>query len=83
MNKINTTISTFAVTGLMALALVFGFTNNAEAATYAYVSNTGNVRSVIADTWMNALNTAPSIHIHSGVLLLKTAADYGIVGDTQ
>ena len=53
----------------------------ASAAVYAYVDATGEVKSVTAVDWMTAINTAPNIHIHSGVMLLTTAADYSMVGD--
>lgn len=53
----------------------------ANAASYAYVDATGEVKSVTADTWMNAITIAPNIHPHSGVLLLSDAGDFTIVGD--
>jgi hypothetical protein len=53
----------------------------AHAASYAYVDATGEVKSISADDWRTAINTAPNIHMHSGVLLLDSAADYGVVGD--
>jgi hypothetical protein len=57
------------------------FPTYASANTYAYVSAAGDVRSVVADNWMIAIETAPNRHLHSGVLLLKTATDFTIVGD--
>ena len=51
----------------------------AHAATFAYVNSSSEVRTVVADTWMIALNTAPNIDVHSGVLLL-TSQNSGIVG---
>ncbi|QQR64552.1 hypothetical protein IPH92_03235 [Candidatus Kaiserbacteria bacterium] len=53
----------------------------ANAASYAYVDAQGEVRSITAPDWRTAINTAPNIHMHSGVLLLSTAADFTIVGD--
>jgi hypothetical protein len=53
----------------------------ASAAVYAYVDTAGEVKSVTATDWMTAIATAPFIHMHSGVMLLSTAADYLIVGD--
>lgn len=53
----------------------------AHAASYAYVDTTGEVKSISADDWRTAINTAPNIHMHSGVLLLNSASDYGVVGD--
>lgn len=54
----------------------------ASAAVYAYVDTAGEVKTVTAVDWMTAIATAPFIHIHSGVMLLMTAADYTVVGDT-
>lgn len=51
------------------------------AATYAYVDNGGDVKSVVANDWQTAINIAPNIYIHSGVMILNSAADYEIVGD--
>lgn len=53
----------------------------AGAASYAYVDASGDVRSVTAIDWMTAIRIAPNIHVHSGVLLLDSAADFSIVGD--
>jgi hypothetical protein len=53
----------------------------ASAAVYAYVDTAGEVKSITATDWMTAIATAPFIHMHSGVILLATAADYLIVGD--
>lgn len=52
-----------------------------QAATYAYVDNSGNVRSVVANDWQTAIATAFNIYIHSGVLLLTSTGDFGIIGD--
>lgn len=72
----------FAGATLVALTLVLsGFATSANAATYAYVNTTGEVKSVIANDWMTAILTAPGIHIHSGVMLLKSASDFEIIGD--
>lgn len=66
-----------------ALALVFtSFAASAEAASYAYVDNNGDVRSVTANDWMTAIDTAPNIHINSGVMILRAASDFEVVGDT-
>jgi hypothetical protein len=69
--------STFA---FFALALIVS-PALASAATYAYVDTAGEVKTVTAADWMTAIAIAPSIHIHSGVMLLTTAADYLVVGD--
>lgn len=51
------------------------------AASYAYVHNSGEVRMVTADNYMQAIATAPNIAEHSGVLLLDSSDDNSIVGD--
>lgn len=55
---------------------------SASAAVYAYVDTAGEVKSVTANDWMTAIAIAPGIHIHSGVMLLTTAIDYLMVGDS-
>ena len=54
-----------------------------HAADYAYVDAQGEVRSVTAMDWMTAIAIAPNIHIHSGVYLLKSAADYAHLLDAN
>lgn len=67
----------------VSVALLFaGFTAMANAATYAYVDVNGDVKSVTAADWKTAISVAPNIHKNSGVLLLTTAADYAVVGDS-
>ncbi len=51
----------------------------AHAATFAYVNQQMEVRTVVADNWTIAIATAPNIDIHSGVLLL-TNPNASIVG---
>jgi hypothetical protein len=71
-----------SVSGLALLALaLLSIPVLAQAATYAYVDATGEVRSVVADDWMTAIATAPNIHINSGVYTLSTADDYDIIGE--
>lgn len=70
-------IALFATLAFVALVLPVP----ASAATYAYVTTSGEVKSVVANDWMTAIATAIGIHIHSGVLLLNSAADYNVVGD--
>lgn len=62
----------FALVAVPALSL---------AATYAYVNQEGEVRTVVADTPQLAITTAPNIHQNSGVLLLDSQEDNAIVGD--
>lgn len=75
-----TTIQSLAAFAILSLSLL-AMPAFAGAATYAYVDATGEVRSVIANDWMTAIATAPNIHAHSGVFILKTAADFAVVGD--
>lgn len=51
------------------------------AANYAYVNAQGEVRMVTAPDPMTAINTAPNIHMRSGVMLLDSQADEEVVGD--
>jgi hypothetical protein len=68
--------------GILIAALAFLVTPLLSyAASYAYVDNNGEVKSVTADTWQAALVNAPNIYIHSGVLLLDSTADYDVVDD--
>ena len=79
-NTINSTKAILAafIFGALMLASVPSFAN---AASYAYVASTGEVKSVTAADWMTAIATAPGIHINSGVFLLKTAADFAVIGE--
>lgn len=82
-----TTHSIPAITGIFAVAIlsmVLGLTSfaaPADAASYAYVDRNGEVKQVTANDWMTAIDIAPNIHINSGVLLLRAASDFDIVGD--
>lgn len=68
--------------GIITAAIVaLGLPGLAQAALYAYVDNTGDVKAVTANDWMTAINTAPNISAHSGVLLLNTSSDQNIIGD--
>lgn len=68
--------------GLMAGVLTMALPGIASAATYAYVNTLGEVNTVVANSWQTAIATAPNLHIHSGVMLLDTQADFEIVGDS-
>jgi hypothetical protein len=82
-NTLSTHITAkLAVASVIALAGFVAFTGFANAATYAYVDAAGDVKSVVANDWKTAIATAPNIHMHSGVMLLTTAADYTVVGDS-
>lgn len=79
------TLTILRFTGLLVLGL-FALTfvvapASASAAVYGYVDAQGEVKSVTANDWMTAIATAPNINIHSGVMLLLSAADYGAIGD--
>lgn len=81
-NNAKRTISAAVIASLaLAGVLLATMPTFANAATYAYVDATGEVKSITANDWMTAIAVAPNIHIHSGVLLLKTASDYQIIGD--
>ena len=86
MNYTNTTFKTGALFLIGASLITVAFLGMilptyASANTYAYVDATGDVKSVTANDWMTAIEIAPNRHLHSGVLLLKTASDFTIVGD--
>ena len=67
--------------GLFALTFIAA-PQSASAAVFGYVDAQGEVKSVTAVDWMTAIATAPNIHINSGVMLLLSAADYSLVGDS-
>lgn len=52
----------------------------ASAQMYAYVNQQGEVRTVEATTWESAIQTAPSIHPRSGVIIITSPSD-DIVGN--
>ena len=87
MSKTQTSIRTKAlfIVGASLVTLAFlgmSLPTFASAATYAYVDAQGEVKSVTANDWQTAIKIAPNIHMNSGVLLLSTAADFTIVGDS-
>ena len=66
---------------LFAFAVAFAaLPNLTQAATYAYVNQSGNIGTVSANNSSLAIATAINIHMHSGVMLLNTSGDYNIVG---
>ncbi len=75
------TLLVLAVLAGVAFFIGMSLPTFANAATYAYVDANGEVKSVTANDWQTAINIAPNIHIHSGVLLLNSASDFTIVGD--
>lgn len=66
--------------GTLALAAI-ALPSASYAAMYAYVNQDGEVRTVDAATPSAAIQTAPNIDEHSGVLLLDGADDSAVVGD--
>lgn len=75
----------FAKVGVIAAALiVMALPNLSQAATFAYVNQSGNIGVVTADTWMSAIANAPGIAIHSGVILLENLfGTSGLTGSTS
>lgn len=73
-NTIRSSVSVHVLigAGLVAMVLaIMSFPSFASAATYAFVDQSSNVRSIVADTWQTAIASAPNIHINSGVMLLN------------
>jgi hypothetical protein len=66
---------------ILSLA-VLALPSFASAATYAYVNTSGNVSTYIANDPMTAIQNAPNISLHSGVLLLDSVEDTSVVGDS-
>lgn len=70
-------------TGLIALSTaIMAVPSVSFAANYAYVNHMGEVNMVSADSPMEAINTAPSIGIHSGVMILNSQSDETILDDS-
>lgn len=70
------------VMGIFALAAVVAVPGVSVAATYAYVNTAGEVMTTEAATPDAAIMGAPGIHMHSGVLLMDSAADMEVVGES-
>lgn len=67
---------------LVAIAVVvMGLPVVSYAATYAYVDQMGEVKTVVSNDPMTAMMTAPNIDEHSGVMLLDSPADNEVIGD--
>lgn len=67
--------------GALAIAASAVIPAAAFAATFAYVDQAGDVRTVEAATPQAALVTAPNIADRSGVMLLDSTEDTEVVGD--
>lgn len=67
--------------GALALASAVAVPAISFAATYAYVNQAGEVMTTEAATPNAAIMTAPGIDEHSGVMLMDSADDAGVVGD--
>lgn len=68
------------ILGALALAATATIPAAAFAATFAYVDQAGDVRTVTADNAQAALMTAPSIGVHSGVMIIDSADDANVIG---
>jgi hypothetical protein len=66
-------INSIKVSMLTAAILAVSFPAFAYASTYAYVSQSGQMNTVVADTPERAILTAPDIAIHSGVILVNSS----------
>jgi hypothetical protein len=71
------------IAGLVASSIfAMALPSFAHAATYAYVNQSGEVSTVTANDWQSAIANAFKIHINSGVMLLVSQLDFGLVGDS-
>ncbi|MEX2014228.1 MAG: hypothetical protein WD896_02645 [Parcubacteria group bacterium] len=53
-----------------------------HAATYLYVTQSGQLSNIVANSPTDAMRMAPNIGVHSGVMLLSnTSTDVALVGD--
>ncbi|MCR4260853.1 MAG: hypothetical protein NUV96_00700 [Candidatus Colwellbacteria bacterium] len=68
--------------GIIMAAIIFlGSPALSHAASYAYVSTFGEVKEVTAGTWQAAMVSAVGKHSESGVCLMTTQSDRGMLGD--
>ena len=71
------------LTGILTIAALVAVSAPAisQAATYAFVNQSGEVASVEAVNPNTAISTAPSIDEHSGVILLTNLLNNNLVGN--
>lgn len=82
-NRLSVASKGLLIAGLVASSMfVMALPSLASAATYAYVNKSGEVSTITADSATSALMTAPNMDTHSGVMLLTSQLDFGIVGDS-
>jgi hypothetical protein len=81
MNTIKLSAAEVLGGAVAALAMSLAFVATADAEEYAYVDTQGEVQEVTANDWETAILVAPNIHIHSGVMILRSTADFNAVGD--
>jgi len=67
--------------GALVLAGVLAAPALSYAQMFAYVDAAGDVRSIDTTDATTALNTAPNIHMNSGVMRLDSESDEDLVGD--
>lgn len=83
MTTITRSLSTLGMAALatitLAIIMMTSIPAHAQAATYAFVNNSGEVSIVAASSPTEALATAFNISVHSGVMLLQSQLD-AIVG---
>ncbi|MEX2054353.1 MAG: hypothetical protein WD883_02330 [Candidatus Colwellbacteria bacterium] len=66
---------------LVALA-IFALPVVAFANTYQFVDNNDNLQSMTADSSTEALNTAPNLGVHSGVMLVSGGTGGAVLGSS-
>lgn len=74
-------IAGLVASSIFAMSLP-SFVHAATSSTYAYVNQSGEVSTVTANDWQSAIANAFKIHINSGVMLLVSQLDFGLVGDS-
>lgn len=65
---------------LTAVILAMGFPAFSYASTYAYVNQSGQLSTVVADNSAGAIAIAPGISVHSGVMLVVSGSTGAVLG---